>query len=308
MYGKTIRKIRQNKGLTLKEIYLGIVSKSFYIEFEKGNYNIEARKFEYILNRLSLTFQEFQFIHNDYQMNEFKNLNDQIEFHYSTWDLISLSNIYHTYKNSSYSRERYAASRAYALIYITEDNSDFMSKAPLNELKAYLTSLKEWSLEDIQNYVSIASAFDFATTKYFFQLAIDSLKKYEEFDRDTYNNLCKDLYMGQIQASLIHQEVNGAIKLLKQMKQKLTSGTTFGINVYIKCCEILISYYEKSFNSLDSEEFIKALDIIDFEGKAQIQALLKTHEYYSQNLETHSLYNSSDYYSSCKNARIYREK
>ncbi|MFM2490568.1 helix-turn-helix transcriptional regulator [Enterococcus avium] len=41
-HGEVVRKIRLSKGLTQKEVYLGIVSKSYAIEFEKGNHSISA--------------------------------------------------------------------------------------------------------------------------------------------------------------------------------------------------------------------------------------------------------------------------
>ena len=37
-YGLTVRQIRLNKGFKQKEIYTGLLSKSFSIDFEKGLY------------------------------------------------------------------------------------------------------------------------------------------------------------------------------------------------------------------------------------------------------------------------------
>ncbi len=40
-YGSTVRQIRLSKGFSHKEIYTGILSKSFAIDFEKGLYDIK---------------------------------------------------------------------------------------------------------------------------------------------------------------------------------------------------------------------------------------------------------------------------
>ena len=59
-HGEVVRKIRLSKGLTQKEVYLGIVSKSYAIEFEKGNHSISATLLLDILERLSLYFSLLQ--------------------------------------------------------------------------------------------------------------------------------------------------------------------------------------------------------------------------------------------------------
>ena len=69
-HGEVVRKIRLSKGLTQKEVYLGIVSKSYAIEFEKGNHSISATLLLDILERLSLDMDEFLYISQDYRLNE----------------------------------------------------------------------------------------------------------------------------------------------------------------------------------------------------------------------------------------------
>lgn len=65
-YGCTVRKIRLNKGFSQKEIYTGILSKSFAIDFEKGNYDIKFCAMMRILDRLMITTEELLLIHNEY--------------------------------------------------------------------------------------------------------------------------------------------------------------------------------------------------------------------------------------------------
>ena len=54
-YGTTIRQIRLRKGFSHKEIYSGILSKSFAIEFEKGRYDIKFDRMLSILDRLMIS-------------------------------------------------------------------------------------------------------------------------------------------------------------------------------------------------------------------------------------------------------------
>lgn len=72
--GETIKKIRRGKGILQKDLYKGIVSKTFATQFEKGVHRINADAFLEILDRLLMTSKEFQRIHNDFQINDYTEL------------------------------------------------------------------------------------------------------------------------------------------------------------------------------------------------------------------------------------------
>ena len=59
--------IRLSKGFSHKEIYTGILSKSFAIDFEKGLYDIKFNLMLKILERLMISVDELLLIHNQYQ-------------------------------------------------------------------------------------------------------------------------------------------------------------------------------------------------------------------------------------------------
>ncbi|MHC5249281.1 helix-turn-helix domain-containing protein [Enterococcus sp. LJL90] len=59
MYGITIRRIRKDKGLSLKEIYTGVCSKTNAIKFEKGERELNASRFNLVLSNLMLSMDEF---------------------------------------------------------------------------------------------------------------------------------------------------------------------------------------------------------------------------------------------------------
>ena len=59
-YGLTVRQIRLNKGFKQKEIYTGLLSKSFSIDFEKGLYDIKFSIMLNILKRLMISIDEFR--------------------------------------------------------------------------------------------------------------------------------------------------------------------------------------------------------------------------------------------------------
>jgi transcriptional regulator with XRE-family HTH domain len=58
-YGELIRKIRLEKGFSQKEIYYDIVTKSYAIEFEKGNHDLSFKLLLKVLDRLRIDLGEF---------------------------------------------------------------------------------------------------------------------------------------------------------------------------------------------------------------------------------------------------------
>ncbi|NSS93513.1 helix-turn-helix domain-containing protein [Enterococcus faecalis] len=83
-FGKTIKKIRIEKGLTQKNVSEGIVTLSYYSRIERDISEPTISVFLKILHRLNLAFDEFMFIHNNYR----ESLDDELWF--------TLTELYHT--------------------------------------------------------------------------------------------------------------------------------------------------------------------------------------------------------------------
>lgn len=66
-YGETLRQIREQKGLTMKEVAEGICSISFLSKFERGESDITLGLFTNVLEKLMMSFDEFLFVHNAFQ-------------------------------------------------------------------------------------------------------------------------------------------------------------------------------------------------------------------------------------------------
>lgn len=69
-YGKTLRMIRQQKGITLKQLADNICSVSFLSKFERGDSDITLSLMTKLLDKLMINFDEFLYIHNDYQPDQ----------------------------------------------------------------------------------------------------------------------------------------------------------------------------------------------------------------------------------------------
>lgn len=94
-YGEKIREIRISKGLSQKEVYWGILSKSYAIEFEKGKHNISAVLLIAILEQLFMDIDEFMYIYETYHLNERSEYIERYAKYSNSHDLPGLYELLH---------------------------------------------------------------------------------------------------------------------------------------------------------------------------------------------------------------------
>lgn len=76
--GRIFRDIRIGKNYSLKQVSEGIMSTSFLSKFERGETEISLKRFYLLLDRLSLTLEEFSFISNDFRPSRLENLMSEV--------------------------------------------------------------------------------------------------------------------------------------------------------------------------------------------------------------------------------------
>lgn len=89
-YGTTIRKIRKQKGYTIQQLAEGIVSVSFLSKFERGESDISLRFMTHLLDRLSLSFEEFFFLDDPSSLDSLEYFFSNAEDAYTNRDLEQL--------------------------------------------------------------------------------------------------------------------------------------------------------------------------------------------------------------------------
>ncbi|MCM3611752.1 helix-turn-helix domain-containing protein [Planococcus sp. MERTA32b] len=73
-YGNAIKRIRKSRGLSQKYVGQGILSQAAFSKFEAGLTTVHSTAFFQILDRLSMSFEEFEYIINDYEFPQPKNI------------------------------------------------------------------------------------------------------------------------------------------------------------------------------------------------------------------------------------------
>ncbi|WP_416353750.1 helix-turn-helix domain-containing protein [Agrilactobacillus fermenti] len=147
--GPTIKYIRQIKGLSQKEVYQGIISRSFAHRLEQGAHSIDAEKFLAILVNLDVTPDEFQFIHNHHQLTKNQQAYAKIDTWYQTHNFLALHHWLVTQKQSQTDQLKWPI--AYAEILIAAyDQKQFPLSKHMFLLLDHLLTEKNWTLNEMR--------------------------------------------------------------------------------------------------------------------------------------------------------------
>ena len=92
-YGETVRRVREQKGYTMQQLAEGILSVSFLSKFERGESDISLSHITRLLEKLSLTFEEFFYLHEDVGFDRLDYFFDKVDEAYVNRDLVLLTEL-----------------------------------------------------------------------------------------------------------------------------------------------------------------------------------------------------------------------
>lgn len=187
-YGCTLRKIRLSKGFSQKEIYTGILSKSYAIDFEKGRYDIKFSLMLQILQHLMVSVDELLLVHCDFQeaishkalgdidaqkfQSNPKYANDKVMLLQKSWQE----------KRTLTSKIEYAQIMALYELYFNidyEHSKDFQWAK--QAIQHYLFDIETWTFEEFRLFSNMSFLFENSRIRTdLFLRAWTSLEKYKQ--------------------------------------------------------------------------------------------------------------------------------
>jgi len=221
--GTTIKQIRQAKGLTQKEVYSGIVSRSFATRLENGDHDITATKLFDILERLGVTANEFRFIQNDYRPDDVENLRSQVMLAYDQQNFPQLSHLAQRYGQSKNPAERRMATIAAVLL--TAYSHRHATLTPdMERLWQQIMYTKSWTLQEIRMGPILMALIGFkdATIPETIRKMHQSCDRYVSESADPFHvmDLRLSFDLVALQVLLSHKDYNQA----REFKIELMSG------------------------------------------------------------------------------------
>ncbi|MFD1900798.1 helix-turn-helix domain-containing protein [Enterococcus termitis] len=255
MYGEIIKKIRKDKGYTQKEVYTGVVSKTFYSDFEAGKYSVEIVKFQELINNLGISYEEFEYFRNQNTMNEEKSLENQIDVLYKNGKFEELYELYERYHKHQNTEMRYLAMNAYLLVLITNTNFYKFSREPFNEILSELENAKMWTLKEIKLSKLILlsiSENDKDEAEQLYERILSELKKYKEFNDKLYYEEVGDLHFNRIQSLLMINDIERAKETLSVYNELINPSDNLHLLIQLKFINNLVDLY-LDFSSAQSK-------------------------------------------------------
>ncbi|MEH6938750.1 helix-turn-helix transcriptional regulator [Bacillus sp. JJ664] len=259
-----MKNIRKQKGLTQKEIYTGVVSKSFYSDFEADKYSVSLDKIQGLLQNLNISFEEFLYFHNQMDLSDTQKLEKKIDDYYKKGKFEELYSIYQEYYTCSIREVRYLASKAYLLVLITNSNFYNFSRDPFNEIISNLEATKSWTLNEIKLaklvLLSIPEKKMEESFKLYHKIAKE-LSKYINFSDMLYPKELADLYFNRIQSLLVLNNISEAEKVFQDYSSLINEVDDINLFIQFHFIKILLSLYSDYFVAKDEiNSFLRKID------------------------------------------------
>lgn len=148
--GIVIKQLRQARRLTQKEVYQGIVSRSFYSRLEHGQYDVDATHLWQLLDRISVGAAEFDYLRRNHQITSEACLLNTISDLYAQHRFDELKKLYMAKQSSRLGSDRLLASEIYTLVRAYGTNMFNMAVEPSLIAVEHLEKLTRWSLFELQ--------------------------------------------------------------------------------------------------------------------------------------------------------------
>lgn len=271
-FGKTLRKIRQNKQVSICSISDENLSKSQISRFERGESEISCIRLINILDKLNISIEEFMIIHNDdsTRIDKFAKLVQYIRKAYAEQ---RLDNIMKLLSNSSeYSLNNLERTMVKSIIH-TLDSRVKPEKSEMVKLVDYLFKGEYWGYYEIMLLGNCARTIEYAS---FFLLTKEMLENYIYSSLNKHNKrLVTQLAINCLILSVEKNNVSNCRYLIKEIEKLLENE----LNYYEQTVFLYATGYFEFKQNQDSgiKKMKKAIQVFDILGEDEIKAHYTAH-------------------------------
>ncbi|MBU5365495.1 hypothetical protein KQI33_08930 [Enterococcus devriesei] len=190
-FGETVRSIRTNRGIKQNELYNGILSKSYAIQFEKGLHDVSFYLLIQVLNRFPMEVDEFLYIHRGYQGSETAWFYDSLAIIGNDIDLEPLKKFKKEYL-TRYSNSEHHKGRLLQIDFRIEQLTYYSSTGKIigdtiepqvqEEIQNLLRKIQAWTIEDFRFFSNVIDLVDIFDMTQYFKLLLKDINQYKNFE------------------------------------------------------------------------------------------------------------------------------
>lgn len=163
MNGEILKRIREDRLITLEEAALDVMSVSQLSKFERGLCDITITKLLGVLKNLNLSIEEYIYIIKGYQSNEFDKFLKEVEVNYLSKNINILDRIYNKekkhYKESQNKYHLYNSLMVLSSLSSLDSANYSLSEEDKEILIDYLLSVSEWQYYEIILFANTISCY-----------------------------------------------------------------------------------------------------------------------------------------------------
>ena len=237
-YGKILKRIRLEKGLTQKELSAGILSRSHLSELENGNYYCSFDKFLQLLRRLNVSLHEFDLCLKESIYQEDFQRKIKIEAAVNAHDIAEMKRLLAEFPivDEKNVRMRHEKLLLEALIEYHQ-NHQIMNLTRYQEILDYLSKVSEWGMYELNLLANFLFIFDIDTLPLITQQIYKKANKKNASDEYTYLYLrllinLSDFYLKNLDYQTCQEIAQQAIAIAYQ-KNNLFELTLAKIHFYL---------------------------------------------------------------------------
>ncbi|MFP8918411.1 helix-turn-helix domain-containing protein [Enterococcus innesii] len=268
MYGKTIKKIRKDKGLKQKDICQDIVTISYYSRIERGISLPTIDVFLKIIDNLNVSIEEFIFIHHNYQKKPTNKIWFELTELYHNSDIAGLKKYKQWLSNENLKAENSIILLKMIDLFIVRLNKE-KEKIDVSFITNTLINLENWTSREVIIFTSIMDMIPIETLLVLVNRLLKQRNLYtaSEGFNSPYSKILLNSIMICIDNLYIH-EAHFYLQTLKKMSEvRDLYGKTMclyleGLLFYVNGKEI-----EGEKKILDAFTIFKLLDMEDFSSK-----------------------------------------
>lgn len=257
-YGELINSLRDQKKLSVEYLIKNIISKSQYYKFVSNNSEISIIKFNKLLNRLSITYNEFFYLYdNSYEKKTLGMVNIKVLFERnSTEDLKELgSEFLLKYKKNENIKDYHFHLICNVLIKRIQKTED--TKEELGKIKKYLQNVDEWNHYEISLLNNTMFIFDYKTLNSLIRILIKKTTKNNVYQKEA------DDIIKIISNVMIMKIVNNEIEDISYLVNYIEGYVTDNVE-----SKIIILFWKKIYLHIDNnlseiKEIIEWLNLLD---------------------------------------------
>ncbi|EGU67071.1 MutR family transcriptional regulator [Streptococcus australis] len=270
--GKTLRKVRQGKQITLCSVADENLSKSQISRFERGESEISCIRLINILNKLHISLDEFIILHekDNNHTKSFAHLIHYIRNQYSLQNMESISKLLSN--SSNYNLNSFERTMVKSILH-TVDQKVFPSDEEILNLTDYLFQVESWGYYEIILLGNCVRTVQYSS---YFLLTKEMLKNYIYSSLNKTNKrLVTQLAINCLILSIDLEEFSNCIYLISEIEKLLENEQNYYEQTVFLYSTGYFEFKKKDQNGIDKMK--QALQVFEILGEYNIKSQYQEH-------------------------------